>query len=1076
MRKLLLMLTLLLGGGMAQADHEIIKGVRVDAAGIIRVGNVGFRLNHYDGQWNFTNLSSRNFSAAKGFFSASAAGAVVKGQWRLGSAAPSIFEVVETLQRLDDSTLRYTAELRSGIAIPTRALCLALELPLEVYADKRLFVDGGDVLLPSEYGQTTLLRKAGVRSLIVPVGPKRLVLAGNLDVHIQDNRKFNRETVVVRILFEPGQGEITESRLDMTLGFRGYDSEPVSIRKQANRGFEDGAADDGIGGWSDQGPENDLRMLSPGRREIGGVTFDIVDPRSNAGNSCLVFTCQARKSNLESAELIPETKLNRHLYLLHALAWAPKKGVEIGQVLVEYTDGDVQRLGVECEREVGDWWGPHSLENGVVAWTGENADSYVGLFLSKFALEGKAIKSIRLNPEQNAVWMVVGLSLSDQDIPVENYVPPHTIVAGGQWAPLTSAGTAIEAGSLLDFSFLQDAPAGKHGRVVVRDGHFEFENRRGRPVRFYGNNLCFSAQYLDKAACQTLADQFVRIGYNSVRFHHYDNELVDPNAADSTTLDAQMLDRLDYLFHCFKQRGIYVTTDLYCSRRFKPGEVEGYGRLSHYEMKALAPIDEAAFENWKTFSRRLLTHRNPYTGLTWGEDPALFAISVINEDTIYREWDKYPAIQAAYLRKFEEHLTQKNLTCRDEAERARRFSRFLTDLQINMFSRMKEFLTRELKVKALLSDANHRNSVVQSFIREKLDYVDNHAYWDHPHFVDKKWRLPHRYTNASVIRKLAAVPRTIMPARILGKPYMVTEFNCSYPNEYRAEIGPVMGAYAALQDWDGLYRFAYSHSSRSILEPVPINGFDLVADPLHMLSEKIAILFFLRGDVDASDEVVPLAYHEDCFDQVKGMEESLGVGFPDEYSKLGLRARIGAVHADRAGRWAKGPNEAVSGSRIGSSTGQICIDGDRMEFAVVTPRSEAVVLDGAKRLAGKVMSVENQSGFGVVCAAAMDDEPLESSRRILLLHLTDVQNNKAKYQTAQKKILLDWGSLPLLVRKGEAMVTLRRETNSTVQAWALSMGGARLKRTPVRRTADGIAIRCDTAETGGVMAYEILFE
>jgi hypothetical protein len=28
------------------------------------------------------------------------------------------------------------------------------------------------------------------------------------------------------------------------------------------------------------------------------------------------------------------------------------------------------------------------------------------------------------------------------------------------------------------------------------------------------------------------------------------------------------------------------------------------------------PVNEAALENWKAFSRNFLTHRNPYTGLT----------------------------------------------------------------------------------------------------------------------------------------------------------------------------------------------------------------------------------------------------------------------------------------------------------------------------------------------------------------------------------------------------------------------------------------------------------------------------
>lgn len=41
--------------------------------------------------------------------------------------------------------------------------------------------------------------------------------------------------------------------------------------------------------------------------------------------------------------------------------------------------------------------------------------------------------------------------------------------------------------SMMDFSFLLDAPAGKHGFVQVKNGHFVFED--GTPARFFGLNI-----------------------------------------------------------------------------------------------------------------------------------------------------------------------------------------------------------------------------------------------------------------------------------------------------------------------------------------------------------------------------------------------------------------------------------------------------------------------------------------------------------------------------------------------------------------------------------------------------------
>ena len=81
-----------------------------------------------------------------------------------------------------------------------------------------------------------------------------------------------------------------------------------------------------------------------------------------------------------------------------------------------------------------------------------------------------------------------------------NTNPPVIISAGSEWIPLRTE-LEIEPGSALDFSHLgfSEAPAGKHGRVIARpDGQFAFADSPKQIRRFYGVNLCFSAQYLAK--------------------------------------------------------------------------------------------------------------------------------------------------------------------------------------------------------------------------------------------------------------------------------------------------------------------------------------------------------------------------------------------------------------------------------------------------------------------------------------------------------------------------------------------------------------------------------------------------
>ena len=54
--------------------------------------------------------------------------------------------------------------------------------------------------------------------------------------------------------------------------------------------------------------------------------------------------------------------------------------------------------------------------------------------------------------------------------------------------------------------------------------------------------------------------------------------------------------------------------------------------------KGLVFVLDSALANWAAFSRNLLTHVNPYTGLAWKDDPALAGLSLVNEDTIFGLW------------------------------------------------------------------------------------------------------------------------------------------------------------------------------------------------------------------------------------------------------------------------------------------------------------------------------------------------------------------------------------------------------------------------------------------------------
>ena len=69
------------------------------------------------------------------------------------------------------------------------------------------------------------------------------------------------------------------------------------------------------------------------------------------------------------------------------------------------------------------------------------------------------------------------------------------------WKALDLSDLAVAPGSALDLSAWNDAPAGKHGRVVaMADGQLAFANAPNTPVRFFGFNWINLSKFIMKCA------------------------------------------------------------------------------------------------------------------------------------------------------------------------------------------------------------------------------------------------------------------------------------------------------------------------------------------------------------------------------------------------------------------------------------------------------------------------------------------------------------------------------------------------------------------------------------------------
>jgi len=551
------------------------------------------------------------------------------------------------------------------------------------------------------------------------------------------------------------------------------------------------------------------------------------------------------------------------------------------------------------------------------------------------------------------------------------------------WSPVDFRQT-VRKDSALDLSSLVrgDAPAGKHGWLANAGGRFAFADDPSRAVRFYGLNLCFSANLPSHDEADELAERFVRMGYNAVRIHHHDGLLGWRKAQGGDAFDAAAMDRLDYFLSRLFAKGIYATTDLYVSRPVTWSELglvspDGQKAIPRQAVKGVLMMTDAGYANWWGFSRDLLSHVNPYTQRAYKDEPALPLLALINENPITMGWHElrtFPFVRKMWRERFGTD------DCARIAEGDRRLDAFAAEVEERFFRRAKADLVN-LGTKALLTDLSCGGATpgFTKIRRENYDYADFHFYIDHPQFLtDRRWQPPQQIGGTNPFRSKRLRPfflREDMKTPEL--PFTSTEWSFVGPGRYRGAGGIATGAAAALNDWGGAWRFAYAHRIATAMKSKGHVGcFDVATDPAQQLADRASILLFLRGDLASGD---------------------------------------------------------TKACRLDAAAGALTI--------------ETLRTCGGFRERGTIetasLTVKLGESAGAVWASSLDAAPLAQSGRILVTHLTDVQNAGATFADEGRTILLGYGKGGLRALDGTAEIALKLDEPRFYRVHSLALDGER---------------------------------
>ncbi len=188
-----------------------------------------------------------------------------------------------------------------------------------------------------------------------------------------------------------------------------------------------------------------------------------------------------------------------------------------------------------------------------------------------------------------------------------------------------------------DCSWMNEKPAGKSGWLKVDGEHFV--NSTGGVVRFVGCNITAAGNFPEAKYAPIIAKHLAQYGVNIVRMHFLDNNwgggegrwslMPESNNPERDGLDARALERLDSFIAALKAEGIYANLNLHVGRTY-PNSTKEMPDMS----KGVDNFMPDMIESLKNYSKLLLTHVNPHTGLAYKDEPAVPVLEISNEDSL----------------------------------------------------------------------------------------------------------------------------------------------------------------------------------------------------------------------------------------------------------------------------------------------------------------------------------------------------------------------------------------------------------------------------------------------------------
>ncbi len=373
---------------------------------------------------------------------------------------------------------------------------------------------------------------------------------------------------------------------------------------------------------------------------------------------------------------------------------------------------------------------------------------------------------------------------------------------------------------------------------------------------------------------------------------------------------------------------------------------------------------------------------------------------------------------------------------------------FLAETEKAYFDGMRNHIKRNLRSRALVT-----GTIVFGplglYVQSDMDYIDAHAYWQHPRFPRKPWdrsdwlidqKPMTDFPEQATLFRLAA-------ERLSGKPFTVSEYNHPAPLDSQAECVPLIASFAAAQNWSGVWLYTYSHSSDEWSRESLNSYFDIDTNPAKWGFMRAGTAIFrdramapLTASLDmvlarTSNPLVELAELHLTHDR------NMFAALADEQDithKTALSARMAASLT------------GAPASQL-SNTGRPGIEwfAERGSGFYSVDHGDAAVYTGHAEYSRK--ATQGRIAVTTPDFLALTITPIDESGRMLITACGRCENTGMVFSEDRRTVGLKWGTAPVLIEPIDAEITLPQ---GRWTCRALAPDGTSKRNVPVTYSGD----------------------